>query len=239
MKIIPVGVCQCGCGEPTTNIYSRHGRRILGKNRFIHGHNATTHGGAYTSEHSTWGHMFQRCYNPKNSRFSDYGGRGIRVCNRWNPTKGGSFKNFLADMGKKPSPQHSIERTNNDRSYTPSNCCWATRSQQQYNRRNCPVIPIKDLVHAYEQGETLRSLGRRFNAEAMTIRRRLLKEGVNVRVGHSGWSWKPTNPDEVIRLYVNEQWSPLRIAKQFNVGVSTIRWFLKRTGVTIRRRKPV
>lgn len=83
-----------------------------------------------SSEYRTWGGMVQRCTNPNNSRYSSYGGRGITVCDRWR-----TFENFLEDMGRRPSPDHSIDRIDNDGSYEPGNVRWATKSQQQINRR--------------------------------------------------------------------------------------------------------
>ena len=84
-----------------------------------------------TREYETWVSMRDRCRNPNNKRYENYGGRGIRICKRWD-----DFANFLADMGERPSPQHSLDRINNDGSYRPSNCRWATRSQQRRNRRS-------------------------------------------------------------------------------------------------------
>lgn len=87
-----------------------------------------------TRIHQTWLDMWQRTWNPKNPRFWDYGGRGITVCDRWR-----SFENFLADMGPKP-PGMSLGRIDNDGDYTPENCRWETRSQQQRNRRGNRII---------------------------------------------------------------------------------------------------
>ena len=74
--------------------------------------------------------MKQRCTNIKNPDYFDYGGRGIVICTRWN-----DFENFLADMGVKPTPEHSIDRINGNGNYEPSNCRWATSAEQHKNRR--------------------------------------------------------------------------------------------------------
>lgn len=67
----------------------------------------------------------------RNKDWKNYGGRGIRVCQRWR-----LFKNFLADMGRRPTPKHTLERVDNDNDYWPGNCVWATRLEQNRNKRN-------------------------------------------------------------------------------------------------------
>ncbi len=79
----------------------------------------------------TWLNMRNRCNNKNDLRYFQYGGRGIKVCKRWD-----NFSLFLKDMGEPPSNEHSIDRKNNEGDYKPSNCQWATRSQQGRNKRN-------------------------------------------------------------------------------------------------------
>lgn len=91
----------------------------------------TKHGLREHALYGTWKTMIQRCTNPKVKQYKDYGGRGIAVCKAWRD----SFAKFLEDMGEKPSPQHALERRNNDKGYGPSNCYWATRKEQAANKR--------------------------------------------------------------------------------------------------------
>lgn len=90
---------------------------------------ATTHGRTNTFEHNVWLAMRRRCNDPKHPRYARYGGRGISVCKRWE-----KFENFFADMGQCPFANGSIERKDNNKGYTPSNCIWLPKSKQSKNR---------------------------------------------------------------------------------------------------------
>jgi hypothetical protein len=84
----------------------------------------------YKSEYRSWVQMKQRCYNPNSYSYKNYGGRGIKVCDRWF----NSFSSFIEDMGSRPKGL-SLERKDNDGNYEPNNCKWATKNEQLKNRR--------------------------------------------------------------------------------------------------------
>jgi hypothetical protein len=134
--------CVCTCGG-TPVVQGRSLRRgdtrscgCLGLEHSLSGNARRRHGMKHTSEYNTWNTMYQRCHNPNCASYKNYGGRGVKVCKRWQK----SFDNFFSDMGRKPSPSHCLERINNDGDYEPGNCCWATRAEQSCNKRNNRIL---------------------------------------------------------------------------------------------------
>lgn len=98
-----------------------------------------------TPVYMSWSQMIQRCTNSKNPAFKSYGARGITVCERWK-----HFPNFLRDMGERPLGM-SLERKNNDLGYYPANCKWATRIEQNRNRRNSLRVAINGVTKHIRQ----------------------------------------------------------------------------------------
>lgn len=135
--------CQCGAVGRSLALNLKAGRttscgclmrEVVGEMFSTHGH---TRRGNDHPLYGTWKAMKQRCADPKCKSYPDYGARGISVCARWTEGEGGEtgFECFLADMGPKPTPAHSIDRKDNDGDYRPDNCRWATKSEQMRNRR--------------------------------------------------------------------------------------------------------
>lgn len=91
-------------------------------------------------EYRVWSGMRLRCNSSRNPAYKDYGGRGIKICKRWET----NFYLFFIDMGKRPTNKHSIERINNDGNYEPANCKWATRTEQMRNTRRTKKTRQKD-----------------------------------------------------------------------------------------------
>lgn len=131
--------CKCSCGNTivvtANNLISGNTKScgcIADQSRktkwnLRHGHVTD---GVETKVYIAWINMRRRCYDPKNASYERYGGRGITVCERWM-----TFENFYADIGDPPTPDHSIDRIDNNGNYEPGNCKWSTATEQQLNRR--------------------------------------------------------------------------------------------------------
>jgi hypothetical protein len=98
------------------------------------------HGFKHPRVYTSWCLMKGRCSNPKSPDYPRYGGRGIKVCERWK-----DFRDFLADMGEPPEGM-SIERVDNSKGYAPSNCVWATATEQAFNRRSNRLLTIDSIT---------------------------------------------------------------------------------------------
>lgn len=149
VALYPIGIeqrqvlwmCQCDCGnEKVTSATKISSKRVqscgclqfdttqkLGLSQSIHGHSRIN--GKRGKTYSVWTHMKARCNNKKHQEYKNYGGRGIKICDRWN-----RFENFLSDMGEKPDGL-SLDRIDNMDGYYKENCRWATPSEQSRNRR--------------------------------------------------------------------------------------------------------
>lgn len=233
-------VCKCDCGTSKSIIGQqlKSGgtlscgcyRKEFAKSRVDNGTSAVkrTHGMTKTPEHRTWGSMIQRCENKKHQAFSNYGGRGIKVCQQWRD----SFQQFFIDMGNRPKGT-SLDRINVNGDYEPSNCRWATDIQQKNNRRDNRYIKWEGETYtlsnlAKKHGITYNILSKRLAAgwdieNALTIPTKVMNREIthnNETKTVKEWSEKSGIPVERILERIANGWSfekaltqPLRYSK--------------------------
>lgn len=146
-------LCECICGKEKevalANLISGRSQSCGCIGFKIIAEKKTTHGMAETRPHKIWKNMLQRCNNPNDSNFKNYGGRGIMVCAEWY-----SFENFWRDMEKDYRDELTLERIDNDEGYNPENCTWIPKGDQALNKRN--VIRRRDERIAQYYGESSR-----------------------------------------------------------------------------------
>lgn len=126
--------CKCTCGKELIVVGTRlrsGNAKSCGCTRFkrLYKHHMTGR-----TEHNIWRTMLARCSNPNFKNYKYWGGKGIRVCERWK-----EFSNFYSDMGDRPSKDYSIDRIDGSKDYSPDNCKWSTRIEQNNNRSNVKV----------------------------------------------------------------------------------------------------
>ena len=167
--MFPRAACICDCGKARTVDVQKlksgqtvscgcHSAELASKR-------LATHGKTGTPEHVSWVAMKARCYYEKDKSYPRYGGRGISVWEPWRI----SFERFLADMGPRPSPQHSLDRIDNGGNYEPGNCRWATPKEQAANT---------SIAHRLELGGervTLAEMSRRSGFSRSALRLRMSK----------------------------------------------------------------
>ncbi len=164
-------LCRCSCGATrlVRALYLLCGRtkscgclrNELSASRW------TTHGLTKSSEYGNWCNMKRRCRDKSNLEWHRYGGRGIKVCDRWI----NSFKNFILDMGKKPTIKHEIDRINNDGNYEPSNCRWVTSIE---NRQKNSILKLNtekvlDINTKLNNGKANKELAVEYSVSIATI----------------------------------------------------------------------
>src|SRR3972149_2273014 len=137
--------CLCDCGKIKI-VAERHVREgatqscgCLQKERVRE--SETKHGDCYSTEYKSWSGMIQRCNNPRDIKYKNYGGRGIKVCERWR----NSYENFLEDVGRKPEKSYSLHRINNDGDYEPNNVKWATPAEQSRYKTTSRYIMLNGI----------------------------------------------------------------------------------------------
>ena len=134
-------LCLCDCGKEKIIRGNNLKSGDIKSCGCLHREIMTQHGhlknGKTSKTYDVWHNMIQRCINPKNKYYKNYGGRGIKVCKRWM-----TFENFLIDMNESPGG-YAIDRIDNDKGYYKSNCRWATRKEQARNKRNNRLITYR------------------------------------------------------------------------------------------------
>lgn len=188
----PLWLCRCDCGSEKLisgkSLRNGHAQSCGCYNRDLTAIRNARHGyaarGSKLPEHNVWCRMRQRCANPKCSDFPLYGGRGIKVCERWD-----SFDAFISDMGMRPSRKHSIDRIDVNGNYEPGNCQWSTVEAQANNKRNTRHLTLN--------GETKRL---RDWAMALGIKRSTLQDRLSM-----GWSDERTLTTPPGRFYKKPQ----------------------------------
>lgn len=191
-------LCKCSCGvekyiqkgsirRGETRSCGCFHKKLLSQRELTHGEGRAS---TRTKEYRAWCNILTRCSNPRIGCYKHYGGRGIRVCERWAM----SYENFLADMGRAPSPKHSIDRIDHDGNYEPGNCKWSTQKEQVRNTRSNVNLTYSGLTltlaeWAEKVGMRYMTLYSRINAYGWPIERALTKplrrkhESVGASVG--------------------------------------------------------
>lgn len=164
------------------------------------------HGMSYSSEYMTWDQMKRRCFNKNRYAYERYGGRGITVCDEWKD----SFEAFFKDMGPRPSPEHSIDRIDNDKGYYKENCRWATMKEQSNNRHSNHLITYQGETHTINQWAS------QVGISQITLRSRIL----------NGWSieralTEPTRVRETA-TYNGETKTLAQWAEEYGIDYSTL-----------------
>lgn len=178
--------CRCDCGKEkdivSVSLIIGHSKSCgclyiaTRQNPLTHG---KTVGGKIPAEYRVWHKMLERCRNPSNKDYKDYGGRGIAVCERWQ-----KFENFLEDMGNRPSEKHSLDREKNHLGYSKENCRWATQTQQTRNARSNVIVSVDGRKVCLSEAAEI------YGVEYHKFRYRVLEKGMSVEDAARALGWQ-------------------------------------------------
>ena len=168
----PMWDCICDCGNTRTVVGSDLKNGTSKSCGCFRIDRLKIHGKSHTKEYYTWSGMINRCRNPNDYKYPDYGGRGIVVCRRWS-----KFENFLEDMGPRPDG-HELDRINNNEGYRPNNCRWVTRKDNTRNKRNNHLITFQNITKSMIEWSEITNisfsaLNHRLNRDGWSIERAL------------------------------------------------------------------
>lgn len=171
--------CECGTEKPirVDQVKSGTTKSCGCLNKELYKTRNVTHGMSKTNIYRAWVGMVDRCSNIKNSKYGDYGGRGITVCDRWL-----TFVNFFQDMGGRPFQNAEIDRINNNGNYEPNNCKWSTRTEQNRNKRDSAKVTFNGETKCLSEWAII------YNIDRGTLRSRL----------HRGWSFERSTTGPLI-----------------------------------------
>lgn len=173
-KLLKVVSCGCFRKQNSTNMYTKHGHAKCGK---------------MSPEYVSWQRVIQRCSNPNYENYNNYGGRGVKVCERWKK----SFANFLSDMGNKPFPRAHIDRIDNSGNYEPKNCRWVSCKENARNKRNNLVIEWKGKAKTLSQWSELLNINKNTLRDRLNSKNWTVEEALTIPAMRKGETRKRIN----------------------------------------------
>lgn len=181
--------------------------------------------GKVTTEYRIWSCMIDRCENVNTPAYSDYGGRGIKVCERWR----NSFESFLSDVGKRPSKNHSLDRLNNDGNYEPGNFRWATRKEQSRNTRRTLIVEYNG------ENKPLREFCEHLKLDFRSVWHRISKEGLSVKEAlEKPFRVLPKGRRNTLMVKYNKQDKQLKEwCRVLSLDYPTMRWAIFKKGMSV------